>query len=398
MEYQPVSHNVNSAIRSSGLGSNESMAINAIKEEMKTILVVDDDEHDILILKSILDQQYNIVIATSGIRALLIADALPIDMILLDVHMPGMDGYDLCHHLKSGVKTSQIPIMFVTGSSEAADEVRVFAMGAVDYVTKPVNPHTLIARIKTHIALSDATIQLKHHTMIVDAMSVLREQVEQITRHDLKAPLNTIIVAPQVLLLDCCLTTRQRELISHIMECGYRMLDMINNSLDVFKIENNTYQLKPMEINIVKVLDDVFRDLSSVVNNKQIIVDIILAPEGGKEQRSAMAYAEYLLCYTLFSNLISNALEASPQNTFVTITVTRNTQITTTIENYGEVPDHIRPTFFNKFVTSGKQYGTGLGTYSAMLFAKAQHGDIVLDTTIAGKTRISVILPAFKNE
>ena len=176
------------------------------------------------------------------------------------------------------------------------------------------------------------------------------------------------------------------------------MLDMINNSLDVFKIENNTYQLKPMEINIVKVLDDVFRDLSSVVNNKQIIVDIILAPEGGKEQRSAMAYAEYLLCYTLFSNLISNALEASPQNTFVTITVTRNTQITTTIENYGEVPDHIRPTFFNKLVTSGKQYGTGLGTYSAMLFAKAQHGDIVLDTTIAGKTRISVILPAFKNE
>ena len=394
MGLQQTSIDLNQTIEADRALLTNDVAIKSPIEEKKTILVVDDDPSHVSILTTILSQQYNVVGTTSGIKALLIADAQPIDMILLDIHMPSMNGYDLCHHLKCGTKTSRIPIIFVTGSSDVSDEVRVFTIGAVDYVTKPVNPQTLLARIRTHISLSDATLKLEHQAKVMNDIAVLREQIEQITRHDLKAPLNTIIVAPQVLLLDHSLTERQRQLISYIMECGHRMLDMINNSLDMFKMENNTYNLNPTEVNIINVLDDIFRDLSTIVRDKHLGINISLGDDGDETGKIAMAYGEYLLCYSLFSNLITNAIEASPQSGLISINVAVESEIVTTIENFGEVPEHIRPIFFEKLVTSGKQSGTGLGTYSAMLFAKAQNGNIILDNTVCGKTIISVALPA----
>lgn len=120
-----------------------------------TILVVDDTPENIDILVGILAEDYKVKVAIDGPRALaLVAKSLP-DLILLDVMMPGMNGYEVCKLLKQEPLTCHIPVIFVTALSETADETQGFELGAVDYITKPVSAPIVKARVKTHLALYD---------------------------------------------------------------------------------------------------------------------------------------------------------------------------------------------------------------------------------------------------
>lgn len=119
-----------------------------------TLLVVDDSPENLNFLTQILQDNYQIKIATNGLKALEIANTSPPpDLILLDIIMPGIDGYEVCHKLKSNPKTADIPVIFITARDEMVDEALGFKLGAVDYITKPFSPYILKARIKTHITL-----------------------------------------------------------------------------------------------------------------------------------------------------------------------------------------------------------------------------------------------------
>lgn len=124
--------------------------------EKQTILVVDDTPENIEILGSILRPEYDVKAALNGERALKIAAAedKP-DMILLDIMMPGMDGYEVCERLQSDPATSDIPVVFITAKDDTADEEHGFEIGAVDYITKPISPPIVLARVRTHLALFD---------------------------------------------------------------------------------------------------------------------------------------------------------------------------------------------------------------------------------------------------
>lgn len=129
--------------------------------QRKTILVVDDAPENITILKKVLGGEYSVRPAVNGKAALkaAIVDPLP-DVILLDVMMPEMDGYEVCRQLKSESRTKNIPIIFVTGKAEDDDELLGFDLGAVDYIAKPIRPAIVLARVKTHLALHAAHAQL----------------------------------------------------------------------------------------------------------------------------------------------------------------------------------------------------------------------------------------------
>jgi putative two-component system response regulator len=135
---------------------------------MHTVLVVDDIKENIDVLAHILAEQYRVKAATSGEAALMVARKTLPDIILLDIMMPGMDGYEVCQKLKQIPETRDIPVIFVTARNQARDEARGFETGAVDYINKPVNPDVTLARVKTHIALSDQKkgleIQVKEQT------------------------------------------------------------------------------------------------------------------------------------------------------------------------------------------------------------------------------------------
>ena len=128
----------------------------------KDILIVDDTPDNLHVLSQMLSQQgYKVRPVTNGARALTAAQTLPPDLILLDIRMPHMDGYEVCERLKADAQTHDIPIIFISALSETQDKVKAFAIGGVDYVTKPFQLEEVLARVETHITLRDLQKQLQ---------------------------------------------------------------------------------------------------------------------------------------------------------------------------------------------------------------------------------------------
>ncbi len=122
--------------------------------QRQTLLVVDDEPVNIKIFMEMLRSDYTIKVSTDGEKALQIAQSEnPPDLILLDVMMPGMNGYEVCRRLKADERTRDIPVIFITAKTGEEDETKGFEIGAVDYITKPFSPIVVMARIKTHLEL-----------------------------------------------------------------------------------------------------------------------------------------------------------------------------------------------------------------------------------------------------
>ncbi len=133
----------------------------------QTILIVDDLPENIDVLNSILKDQYQVKVALNGERALkIVRGDSPPDIILLDIMMPGMDGYEVCRQLKADYATRNIPVIFVTAKGEVEDETKGLKVGAVDYITKPVSPPVVKARVRTHLALYDQNRELEHQVQL----------------------------------------------------------------------------------------------------------------------------------------------------------------------------------------------------------------------------------------
>ncbi|MFT3807070.1 diguanylate cyclase domain-containing protein [Arenimonas sp.] len=130
------------------------------------VLIVDDELANIQVLAEALGSDYDIRFATGGVRALELAMEQPVDVILLDVVMPDMDGFEVLRWLKSEARTRHVPVIFVTSMDESAEEERGFALGAVDYVVKPVSPAIVRARVRTHIELKRQRDLLEEHAAL----------------------------------------------------------------------------------------------------------------------------------------------------------------------------------------------------------------------------------------
>lgn len=146
-----------------------------------TILVVDDTSSNIMILSSLLKENYRVKVATSGEKAISIVQSDPPDLILLDIMMPGIDGYETCRRIKADPKYSDIPVIFLTAKSDDEDESKGFEVGAVDYIIKPINSLVLFSRIKTQLLLKQARDFLKDNNAYLEAEVKRRtEEVELI--------------------------------------------------------------------------------------------------------------------------------------------------------------------------------------------------------------------------
>jgi putative two-component system response regulator len=142
--------------------------------ERAVILIVDDTADNITLLTYLLGNHYKNKVATNGHKALEIAFKDPPDLILLDIMMPGMDGYTVCRELKANPITRDVPVIFLTARTQEDDETRGFELGAVDYITKPISPPILMARVHTHIALQQARKTLAQHNVALENLVEVR--------------------------------------------------------------------------------------------------------------------------------------------------------------------------------------------------------------------------------
>src|SRR5215472_13980811 len=147
--------------------------------EKRTLLLVDDDAENVQVVHSILKDRYKIRVAMDGVKAMELAKAEPIpDLILLDVMMPHMDGYQACSRLKADEKTRDIPVIFLTGKTEVADETRGFEVGAVDYIHKPFSPPIVTARVRNHLMLRDAHETVARQLVAINSELEMARQIQ----------------------------------------------------------------------------------------------------------------------------------------------------------------------------------------------------------------------------
>jgi len=482
------------------------------------VLVVDDVSKNIQVLAGVLgSHNYVVSAAMNGQQALLIAEKVLPDLILLDVTMPEIDGFEVCKRLKANPSTKHIPIIFLTARTETEDIVKGFQFGAVDYVTKPFQSEELLTRVRTHIDLKikteelvtmnqllsqreekyrglyhssiDAIILINMDYKIMDAnpgaiemsgytldelksMSIwelssaefkekiiqhakskmishgytdhyekdmikkdglqipvesrawiarddhgnivgiweltkdityrkrserLREDVERILRHDLRNLLSGIISTSQILKSypTQMSTEKTMDFIALIYDTSMRMDHMMRHSLDIFKMEEGKYEFQPSYFNIVILLRNLDKQYANLRSIQSIQMDYQVNGVSIEWEEQYYIIGEMYLFENMMGNIIKNAIEASPPDQTVTVSIQQidNTH-SICVHNFGVVPEEIRDSFFEKYTTKNKKYGTGIGTYSAMLIAKTHGGSIQMETSETDGTRVTVLIPA----
>ena len=361
----------------------------------QTILVVDDTPDNLQLLSHLFKDEYRVRVAQSGEKALSICQSNnPPDLVLLDIMMPGMDGFEVARRMREHPASETIPVIFVTAMTGDDARLKGLELGAVDFVNKPIDPNALKPRVRNFMRYVELHKQLQDNYDGMLELARLREDVEHITRHDMKGPLAGVIGLVQALENDDSIGRKQVEQLRMIEETTLQVLDMINLSTELFKIETGRFKLDAKPVRIDDILHRIVEISRATFAEKHLIITIEADVTAGDETLQALGDA--MFCYSLFQNLIKNACEAAPEKSRVVVTVVDETPLRVIIQNNGAVPGEIRERFFDKFVTYGKQGGTGLGTYSARLLAEAQNGEISLEVSEQkNQTTINVTLPRY---
>jgi signal transduction histidine kinase len=189
------------------------------------------------------------------------------------------------------------------------------------------------------------------------------------------------------------LSEKQVLYLKNIEDSGQRMLGMINLSLDLFKMERGIYRLQPVSVDILKIIKKIIDEMKNLAKSWGIDIHLLVNGKPANDADVFLALGEELLCYSMLANLIKNAVEASPEESDVTVMLENEEELIISIHNLGAVPMDIQDSFFEKYVTSGKDSGTGLGTYSARLIAETQGGNIRFETSEEEGTTVTITIP-----
>ena len=365
----------------------------AKEPQRPTILIVDDTPDNLMLLSSLLKEEYRVRLAQNGAKALEICTSDdPPDLVLLDIMMPVMDGFEVAQHMREHPTSESIPVIFVTAMTSADARLKGMDLGAVDFITKPIDPEQLKHRVRNFMRYVQMRKGLQAEYDGLVEMAQLREHVEHISRHDIKGPLAGVLGLLHGLIDDDSLGRRQLEQIKLIEETALQVLNMVNLSNDLFKIETGRFTLHAVPVKVGDILRRIAEINRTAYSSKELTISVDADVPVGEEMPQSSGDA--MLCYSLFQNLLKNACEAAPDGTRVSVKLFDQSPLRIVIENKGAVPADIRERFFDKFATSGKQGGTGLGTYSAKLLTEAQQGSIELAVSDeSNSTAITVVLP-----
>ncbi len=324
---------------------------------MPTILIVDDVIENIAVIGRALADDYEVRFATNGPQALEAVESGSISLILLDIDMPGMDGYEVCRRLKSQETTRGIPIIFLTARTEVEDEARGLALGAVDYITKPFNLPIVQARVRTHLEL-----KARQEAML----SFL-----QIASHDLKNPL-TLIRISSVLLEQC------PDDVPHYARIINRAVDRASALIDTYLLASSvTSGALKIQPEIIQVKELVEGELRFARNALKSANQLTFA----NRCRDLTISADRLKLSQILGNLISNAAKYSPEGGEVSVEVESfEGEVLFKISDQGVgISAEERERLFKQFQRVGDQHltsGTGLGLWLTRVLIQAHGGKI----------------------
>lgn len=368
-----------------------------MKEQCKEllILIVDDTPENLQVLGTILKSEgYRIMIAQNGNQALgATKKAIP-DLILLDVKMPELGGFETCKRLKADPATREIPIIFLTAQVNTEDVVNGFELGAVDYVTKPFNATELLVRVGSHLGRVLLQRALAQHSAEIAQM---RREYETLLNRELKSQILPILNCSGLLsqLGGDKLSDYERDWIDTIFENAGKMGKLIEALKQLQEFEVGRQQLKLSGLDFGLLVKRVCADQQAIIGN---LVKIHFADE----LSTGFVEADEGLLSGVIQNLVRNGVEHTIEKEteigrWVNIRLYNEKQhVVLEINNGGEpIPAQKLGSFFEKFNTGRTGQGMGLGTTYAYLVTKAHDGDISVTSNKAEGTTVRVRLPNF---
>ena len=364
----------------------------------RRILVVEDDRMNARIISSILRPEgYVISEVDSGEAALAAYPDFQPDIVLLDVVMAGISGFETCRRLKANPATASAPVIFITAKNQSADIVTGLEAGGVDYVVKPFQPREMVARIRTHLQVRAL---LEHQERLIEDLSkanAAKNHFLGIAAHDLRNPLTSIRGLSEFMLDGASgeLSEDQRAMIRSVHSATHVMLDLLNELLDISIIESGEMRLDLAPTNFADIVHDSVFLNGLTAARKQMKI----ACRPFKPIRPLLIDARKIR--QVVDNLLSNAIKFSPPGTTITVELSEDaTQQTVSVQDQGPgiPPDEMNMLFTSFGKTSVKPTGgeksTGLGLAICRKIVEAHHGTIAATNRESGGADFSVTLPA----
>ncbi|MCW1887115.1 hybrid sensor histidine kinase/response regulator [Luteolibacter flavescens] len=353
------------------------------------ILVVDDEPKNIQVVgPMLLKQGHEVIAAGSGEEALAKMRTAKPDLLLLDVMMPGMTGFEVCRRLLAQPEWHALPVIFLSAVTDKSFVTEALAVGAVDYVTKPFHGPELMSRVQLHLNLRQMRLRLA-------AAVEERNHLLEIVAHDLKNPLGGVIFAASMLEEGAGqLSLQQARLVDSISQSAARALEITASLLQTQRLDEAKSSLEMTPLCLRDYSEQAIEALSQHAANKETTVDI----ECDAETLPVRADRRSLLC--TLENLVSNAIKFSPPGSQVVIRLSsEGCDGVFRIEDRGPgVKEDERPRLFRKFSRlsarpTGNELSTGLGLHIVHELVKAMGGDVGYEDGAEGGACFVVTLP-----
>lgn len=368
-------------------------SLNSTEENKKTILVVDDAKENLFILTNILKNDgYDVRPAINGLSALeFVKMELP-DVILLDIKMPDISGFEVCERLKTENRTREIPIIFISGLNDIDSKLKGFEMGGVDFITKPFEFEEVLTRVRTQVKNQNYKKQLEQQNKQLLELNQIQEEILCFMQHDLKVPLSPLTNIPKIIKNSGPLTTFQLEQLDKMETASRQVIKMINRTTDLVQMERGTYHFNSKPLDIIAALSKILENLDEEIKSRRIPVDIQFNNKPVKPGDSFWVPGEDLL-YSMLDILIGNAVETSLTGQSVSIIINDKKHCQIKIRNEAPIPDEIQDYFLKGYPNFHKARGTGIGIYFAKLAAVLMGGSLKMETSQAIGTSLIVDLP-----
>lgn len=366
--------------------------------EPPRILVVDDNAENRALARATLeDEGFEVFVAENGSAGIKAFRSLAPSCVLLDVRMPGLDGFAVCSRIRSLEGGADVPVLFLTALRDVETFDQALRAGGDDFLTKPVRPAELVIRVQAALKLRRMSTELREHYDLVrrqrDDLMRLQLQKERLSAfvvHDLKSPVNSINLGAQVVLADRNLSENAREAAQHIRNDARSLLRLVMNLLDISKSEEGALVARPTLLPIEPLADEVLDGLA--LNAQTACVHLDRAFE------VSTVYADRDLFRRVLENLLENAIRHAPPNSRVALAATASdtdTLVTVRDQGAGIAPD-MRGRIFERYVQaeSGTRVlgGRGLGLAFCKLATEAHGGQIWVEDAAPG-ARFCLRLP-----